>query len=177
MTSSFSRSTIAPPASSVKRGLRKQGFIDENKVGISGGSYGGYMTAMALTYAADYFTHGVARASVTDWRLYDNVYTERYMDRPIDNPEGYKFGSVMTHADKLKGELLIVHGTIDDNVHMQQSIQLISKLQDLGKDFEMMVYPGNRHGFRGAKRVHSNNLANKFWTKHFVGSSKKEVRP
>jgi dipeptidyl-peptidase-4 len=157
--------------------LRKQGFIDENKVGISGGSYGGYMTAMALTYAADYFTHGVARASVTDWRLYDNVYTERYMDRPIDNPEGYKFGSVMTHADKLKGELLIVHGTIDDNVHMQQSIQLISKLQDLGKDFEMMVYPGGRHGWGGAKRVHSNNLANKFWTKHFVGSSKKEVRP
>ncbi len=157
--------------------LREQGFIDENKVGITGGSYGGYMSALALTYAADYFTHGVARASVTDWRLYDNVYTERYMDRPIDNPEGYKFGSVMTHADKLKGELLIIHGTIDDNVHMQQSIQLISKLQDLGKDFEMMVYPGGRHGWGGAKRVHSNNLANKFWTKHFVESSKNVVRP
>lgn len=157
--------------------LRAQGFIDETKVGITGGSYGGYMSAMALTYGADYFTHGVARASVTDWRLYDNVYTERYMDRPVDNPEGYEFGSVMTHADKLKGELLIIHGTIDDNVHMQQSIQLISKLQDLGKDFEMMVYPGGRHGWGGAKRVHSTNLANKFWTKHFVGGSKKEVRP
>ena len=156
--------------------LRKQGFIDENKVGISGGSYGGYMTAFALTYGADYFTHGVARSSVTDWRLYDNVYTERYMDRPVDNPDGYNFGSVMTHADKLKGELLIIHGTIDDNVHMQQSIQLISKLQDLGKDFEMMVYPGGRHGWGGAKRVHSTELANKFWTKYFV-SSKEKVRP
>ncbi len=155
--------------------LREQGFIDETKVGITGGSYGGYMTALALTYAADYFTHGVARASVTDWRLYDNVYTERYMDRPIDNPEGYKFGSVMTHADKLKGELLIVHGTIDDNVHMQQSIQLISKLQDLGKDFDMMVYPGNRHGFRGAKARHSANLSRNFWTKHF--GAKQQVRP
>ncbi len=155
--------------------LRKQGFIDETKVGITGGSYGGYMTAMALTYAADYFTHGLARASVTDWRLYDNVYTERYMDRPVDNPEGYEFGSVMTHAENLKGELMIIHGTIDDNVHMQQSIQLISKLQDLGKDFQMMVYPGGRHGWGGAKRLHSNNLAQNFWLKHF--RRKEMVKP
>ncbi|MEL7119602.1 MAG: DPP IV N-terminal domain-containing protein [Bacteroidota bacterium] len=158
--------------------LRKKSFIDETKVGITGGSYGGYMTALALTNAADYFTHGVSRAPVTDWRLYDNVYTERYMDTPQDNAEGYDAGSAVVHADKLKGELLLIHGTIDDNVHMQQTMQLISKLQDLGKDFELMVYPGNRHGIRGAKGRHAANLSNKFWTKHFVEDNKSSsVKP
>ncbi|MCR9288926.1 MAG: S9 family peptidase [Bacteroidetes bacterium] len=153
--------------------LRTQPFIDSTKVGIQGSSYGGYMTALALTYGADYFTHGVASASVTDWRLYDNIYTERYMDEPKDNKEGYDFGSVMTHVEKLKGELLIVHGTIDDNVHMQNSIQLISELQEKGKDFEMMVYPGGRHGWGGAKGMHSYNLSQKFWEKHFFGKPTK----
>lgn len=147
--------------------LRTQPFVDAQRIGIQGGSYGGYMSALALTYGADYFTHGVARASVTDWRLYDNVYTERYMDRPQDNPEGYDFGAVMTHADKLKGKLMIIHGTIDDNVHLQQSIQLISKLQDLGKDFDMMLYPGGRHGWGGAKARHSAELTNDFWLQYF----------
>lgn len=149
--------------------LRTKSFIDETKVGISGGSYGGYMSAMALTYASDYFTHGIARSSVMDWRLYDNVYTERYMDTPADNPEGYDAGSVMTYAKKLKGKLYIIHGTIDDNVHMQNSIQLISKLQDLGKDFEMMVYPGGRHGWGGAKGQHVRKLSDNFWREHFLG--------
>lgn len=147
--------------------LREQPFIDETKVGIQGSSYGGYMSAMALTYGADYFTHGIAGLSVTDWRLYDNVYTERYMDEPKDNQEGYDFGSVMTHAENLKGKLLIVHGTIDDNVHLQNSMQLISKLQDEGKDFEMMLYPGGRHGWGGAKGTHNRQLSMKFWRKHF----------
>jgi dipeptidyl-peptidase-4 len=156
--------------------LRKQGFIDETKVGITGSSYGGYVTALALTYAGNYFTHGISGSPVTDWRLYDNVYTERYMDTPQDNPEGYNFGSVMTHADKLKGKLLIIHGTIDDNVHFQNTVQLVSKLQDLGKDFEVMFYPGGRHGWGGAKRMHSTNLANKFWEKYFSSTST-EIRP
>jgi dipeptidyl-peptidase-4 len=147
--------------------LRRQGFIDPKRVGIQGGSYGGYVTAMALTYGADYFTHGVARASVTDWRLYDNIYTERYMDTPSDNPEGYEFGSVMTHADKLKGRLLLIHGDIDDNVHLQQTIQLASKLQDLGKNFELMIYPGARHGWGGAKGAHAARLTQQFWLRHF----------
>jgi dipeptidyl-peptidase-4 len=153
--------------------LREQPFIDSTRIGIQGGSYGGYMAAMALTYGADYFTHGVASASVTDWRLYDNVYTERYMDEPKDNQEGYDFGSVMTHADKLKGALLIIHGTIDDNVHLQNSIQLISELQEKGKDFEMMLYPGGRHGWGGAKGMHSYNLGQKFWEKHFFANQSK----
>ncbi len=151
--------------------LRSKPFIDSTRVGIRGGSYGGYMTAMALTYGADYFTHGVSSAPVTDWRLYDNIYTERYMDTPQDNPEGYKAGSVMTYADKLKGKLLLIHGEIDDNVHMQNTMQLVSKFQDLGKSFEMMIYPGNRHGIGGLKRNHSVQLSEQFWMKYLVGNS------
>lgn len=147
--------------------LRAKDFIDPSRMGIMGSSYGGYMTAMALTYGADYFTHGVSSAPVTDWHLYDNAYTERFMDTPKDNPEGYKFGSVMTHVSKFKGKLLLIHGTIDDNVHMQNSVQLVSKMQDEGKSFEFMIYPGGRHGWGGAKRVHSTKLTNDFWMRHF----------
>jgi dipeptidyl-peptidase-4 len=149
--------------------LRNMPFIDETKIGITGGSYGGYTTCMALTYGADYFTHGWASSSVTRWELYDTVYTERYMDRPIDNPEGYKFGSALTHADKYKGVLFLTHGTMDDNVHMQNTTQLIDKLIDLGKKFEFMAYPNQRHGFRGAKRTHSTQRSVEFWFKHFLG--------
>jgi dipeptidyl-peptidase-4 len=91
------------------------------------------------------------------------------MDRPIDNPEGYKFGSALTHADKYKGVLFLTHGTMDDNVHMQNTTQLIDKLIDLGKKFEFMAYPNQRHGFRGAKRTHSTQRSVEFWFKHFLG--------
>lgn len=148
--------------------LHKKPFVDKTKIGITGGSYGGYTTCMALTYGADYFTHGYARSSVTDWHLYDSVYTERYMDRPDENEEGYNFGSVMTHAKNMKGVLFISHGDIDDNVHMQNSIQLISELMDLGKKFEFLVYPDQRHGFRGDKREFSNRHYVDFWFKHFL---------
>ncbi len=148
--------------------LRKKTFIDRKKIGISGGSYGGYTTCMALTCGADYFTHGYAHSSVTDWRLYDSVYTERYMDRPSENEEGYRFGSVMTHADKLKGVLFLAHGDMDDNVHMQNTIELIDKFMDLGKTFGFMLYPNQRHGFGGKKREHSNRHYVDFWFKHFL---------
>ena len=149
--------------------LHKKPFVDKNKIGITGGSYGGYTTCMALTYGADYFTHGYARSSVTDWRLYDSVYTERYMDRPVDNPEGYKFGAAMTHAHKLKGTLFLSHGNLDDNVHMQNTIQLMDTLMDLGKStFEFMVYPDQKHGTRGKKRGHSNRHYIDFWFEHFL---------
>lgn len=149
--------------------LRGKPWADPERIGITGGSYGGYVTIMALTKGAEYFTHGVARASVTDWRLYDNIYTERYMDRPQDNPEGYEKGSTLTYAADFRGRLQIVHGDMDDNVHMQNSIQLISRLQDLGKEFEFMIYPGGRHSWGGAKRAHSNNMANSFWLREFFG--------
>ncbi len=148
--------------------LHKKPFVDKKKIGITGGSYGGYTTCLALTYGADYFTHGYARSSVTDWKLYDTVYTERYMDRPSENKEGYEFGSVMTHADKFKGILFLSHGVMDDNVHMQNSVQLIDKLIDLGKKFEFMLYPDQRHSFRDKKRTHSNRHYVDFWFKNFL---------
>lgn len=135
--------------------LKSRPYVDGNRIGITGGSFGGYMTAMALTYGADVFTHGIANFSVTDWSLYDTHYTERFMGTPQNNPEGYKITSPLTYADKLKGSLRIVHGTMDDNVHLQNSIQLVNKLQDLNKHFEFMIYPGERHGWGGAKLRHS----------------------
>lgn len=137
--------------------LHNKSFVDRKRIGITGGSYGGYTTCMALTYGADYFTHGYASSSVTDWRLYDSVYTERYMDRPVDNPEGYTFGAAMSHAHNLKGVLFMTHGNLDDNVHMQNTVQLIDKFIDLGKStFGFMLYPDQRHGTRGRKREHAN---------------------
>ncbi len=141
-----------------------KGIADPERIGITGFSFGGYMSAMALTYASDVFTHGMAGGSVTDWHLYDTHYTERYMDKPQDNSEGYKKTSVMQYVDKYKGKLLIVHGSMDDNVHMQNSMQLISAMQDAGKDFELMIYPNGRHGwgFLPAKQRHYQNLQTKF---------------
>ena len=151
--------------------LREHG-ADSTRVGIAGFSYGGYMTSMALTAGAGYFTHGLAGGSVTDWKLYDSHYTERFMDTPAENPEGYAAGSVMTYADKYKGLLRIYHGTMDDNVHMQNSLQLIRKLQDSKKHFEFMLYPGGRHGWGGNQNLHSTNENNSFIYKNLL---KKEI--
>ena len=144
-------------------------YVDGTRMGITGSSYGGYMTCLALTKGADYWTHGFAGSSVTDYRLYDDIYTERYMDTPQDNPEGYKDGSALTWVKNYKGKLYLNHGDVDDNVHMQNSIYLISKLQDSGKSFRFMLYPDNRHGFTGAKAIHARNEANNFWLESFFG--------
>lgn len=169
--------------------LKEKSFIDGNRLAITGGSFGGYMTCMALTYGAEVFTHGVANASVTDWQFYDTHYTERYMDTPKENPEGYKATSVMTYADKLKGLLRIVHGTSDDNVHMQNSLVLVNKLQDLKKHFEFMIYPGERHGIGGnnrSKGEHNRTEAYNFYYRYllkkpmpeqFWQPSQQQVRP
>ncbi|MBK9391110.1 MAG: S9 family peptidase [Bacteroidetes bacterium] len=149
--------------------LREKSWVDASRMGMTGGSYGGYMTCLALTKGADYWTHGIANYSVTDYRLYDNIYTERFMDTPQDNPEGYKDGSALTFAKNYKGKLLLTHGEMDDNVHMQNSIYLISKLQDEGKSFEFMLYPGGRHGWGGPKAMHLRSEANKFWMRNFFG--------
>ena len=151
--------------------LRTHG-ADSTRVGIAGFSYGGYMTCMALTAGAGYFTHGLAGGSVTDWKLYDTHYTERFMDTPAENPQGYAAGSVMTYANQYKGLLRIYHGTMDDNVHMQNSLQLVKKLQDAKKHFEFMVYPGGRHGWGGNQQFHSTNENNAFIYKNLL---KKEV--
>ncbi len=147
--------------------LRTKG-ADSTRVGISGFSYGGYMTSLALTKGAGYFTHGLAGGSVTDWHLYDSHYTERFMDTPKENPQGYAAGSIMTYVDSYKGLLRIYHGTMDDNVHMQNSLQLIRKLQDAKKHFEFMVYPGGRHGWGGNQSSHSTNENNMFIYKNLL---------
>lgn len=147
--------------------LRKQSFVDADRMGITGSSYGGYLSAMALTYGAQYFTHGIANLSVMDWQLYDNVYTERYMDTYEQNPNGYDQASVLSHVEQYTGKLLITHGLMDDNVHVQNSIQLIDKLQDAGKEFEMMFYPNERHGWGGPKGTHARKLKESFWSRSF----------
>lgn len=145
-----------------------KGYADPTKVAITGFSYGGYMSCYALTYGSSVFTHGMAGGSVVDWSLYDSHYTEKFMDTPQENPEGYKSSSVLSYVDKYKGMLQIVHGTMDDNVHMQNSIQLISAMEDKGKDFEFMLYPNGRHGWGGAKGNHFNNLKTKFIYKYLL---------
>ncbi len=128
------------------RWLGSQGFVDPSRIGVWGWSYGGYMTLMLMFKAPDVFRAGAAGAPVTDWGLYDTHYTERYLDRPQDNAAGYAASSVLPYAKDLKGKLLVMHGMADDNVLFLHSTKLFRKLQDLGKPFDVMVYPGAKHG-------------------------------
>ena len=128
--------------------LAKREYVDASRVGISGHSYGGFMAAYALTHSKT-FSAGIASGPVTDWKLYDTIYTERYMLTPSENAEGYAKSSCVAAAKNLHGKLLIVHGMMDDNVHMQNSVQLADALQKAGKEFELMLYPQARHGIGG----------------------------
>ena len=125
--------------------LKQQPWVDGSRIGINGWSYGGFMTAYALTHSTS-FKIGIAGAPVTDWRLYDSIYTERYMGTPQNNPDGYDKSSVLKAAKNLSGRLLLIHGAIDDNVHMQNSVQFIYELERAGKQFNFMLYPRSRHG-------------------------------
>ena len=129
--------------------LQKQSYVDPLRIGIWGWSYGGYMSSLCLFKGADVFKMAIAVAPVTNWRYYDSVYTERFMGLPQDNPLGYDSNSPINHVDKLKGKLLIVHGTGDDNVHLQNSIEMIEKLVQANKQFDMMYYPDKNHGIYG----------------------------
>jgi dipeptidyl-peptidase-4 len=125
--------------------LKGQPYIDDARIGIWGWSYGGFMTTYALTHSKS-FKIGIAGGSVTDWRNYDSIYTERYMGTPQNNPEGYKQSSPITAAKDLHGKILLLHGAIDDNVHMANTIQFAYELQKAGKQFQLMLYPKQRHG-------------------------------
>jgi len=138
----------------VAKWLKAKPWVAKNKLLITGHSYGGYMTCLALTKGADYFDYGIAGAPVTSWELYDTHYTERWMDRPQDNPDGYREGSVLTYAHQYKGRLRIMHGDMDDNVHMQNTMQLVDALTNGNVPFELMVYPGSRHGFGRSKSAY-----------------------
>jgi dipeptidyl-peptidase-4 len=125
--------------------LKQQPWVDGSRIGINGWSYGGFMVSYALTHSRS-FAMGIAGGTVADWRDYDSIYTERYMLMPQNNPEGYKASSPRFAARNLHGNLLLVHGAIDDNVHPQNTMQLAYELQKAGKPFRMMLYPKSRHG-------------------------------
>ena len=131
--------------------LESLGYVDPARIGISGGSYGGYMTLEALFNASDVYKVGVAHAPVTDWKFYDTIYTERYMGTPQNNPEGYKASAPLNQAENLKGKLMLVHGTGDDNVHFANSVALLNALIDSGRyPDQLMVFPGRGHGISDA---------------------------
>ncbi len=147
----------------VARYLANLPYIDENRIGIYGWSYGGYMALLCMTKGADVFRAGIAVAPVSSWRYYDNIYTERFMRTPQENQEGYDQNSPVSFASALKGKLLIAHGTGDDNVHVENSIEMIDALIKQNKQFEMMLYPNRDHGISGGNtRLHLFGLMTDF---------------
>ncbi|HOB52243.1 MAG TPA: S9 family peptidase [Acidobacteriota bacterium] len=144
--------------------LKTLPFVDAQRIGIWGWSYGGYMTCLAMTRASNVFRAGVAVAPVTDWLDYDTIYTERYMDLPQNNPDGYRQSSPVHFAGELTGQFFLVHGTADDNVHLQNTVQLSRRLIEAGKPFELMLYPLMEHGIRSPEsRVHLFEAMIAFW--------------
>ncbi len=150
--------------------LKSLDFVDENRIGIFGWSYGGYMTLMSLFKASEEFAAGVAVAPVTDWRLYDTHYTERYLANPKNNEDGYELSSVFPWLEKLEKPLpplLVIHGMADDNVLFTHSTKLFKVLQDKGLLFDIMTYPGSKHGLSGeATQTHVYNTIAAFFERH-----------
>ncbi len=124
-------------------------YVDADRIGIWGWSYGGYMSLLSSFRGDGAFKAAISVAPVADWKLYDTIYTERYMRTPQENPEGYEKGAPLTYAEGLTGNLLIVHGTGDDNVHSQNTTQLIQKLEQAGKQFDLRLYPNKTHSITG----------------------------
>ncbi|MBQ1408405.1 MAG: S9 family peptidase [Bacteroidales bacterium] len=124
-------------------------WIDETRIGIFGWSFGGYLSSLCILKGNDVFKSSIAVAPVTTWRYYDNIYTERFLQRPQDNPDGYDNNSPINFADRLKGNYLLVHGTGDDNVHFQNALDLVTALEKADKQFEMRVYPNKNHSIYG----------------------------
>lgn len=137
------------------RYLASLDYVDGSRMGIWGWSYGGYMSSLAMTKGAGTFKVGIAVAPVTNWRFYDTIYTERFLQTPQLNPDGYDLNSPLTYAEKLEGHFLLIHGTGDDNVHVQNSMVLQDALVNAGKHFESFFYPDKHHGIQGARtRLH-----------------------
>jgi dipeptidyl-peptidase-4 len=129
--------------------LKSRPFVDPERIGITGWSYGGYMTLYALTHAPEVFRSGVAGAPVSDWKHYDSIYTERYMGTPQANPAGYETSSPLAKAGSLAAELLLVHGSSDDNVHLANTLSFVAALIKAGKPYSLQLHPRQLHGFRG----------------------------
>jgi len=125
--------------------LKAQPYVDPSRIGIHGWSYGGFVTSYALTHSQS-FAMGIAGGTVSDWRNYDTIYTERFMGTPEENPDGYRKSAPRFAANNLHGALMLIHGLIDDNVHLSNTIQLTYELQKAQKPFQLMLYPKSRHG-------------------------------
>ena len=133
----------------------KLNYIDSKRIGIQGWSYGGYMSSLAITKGSDFFKLAIAVAPVTNWRYYDNIYTERYMQTPQENASGYDENSPINFVDKLKGKYLLIHGSADDNVHVQNTYEMTSALVKANKQFDLFIYPDKNHGIYGGNtRLH-----------------------
>ena len=143
-------------------------YVDAERIGIQGWSYGGFMTLLCLTKGADVYNAGISVAPVTNWRYYDTIYTERFMQTPQENPKGYDDNSPVNHAEKLEGSLLLVHGSGDDNVHFQNSMEMVNALVDANKDFDFFAYPDRNHGIYGGNtRLHLFNMMMDFVKENF----------
>lgn len=160
--------------------LKSLPYVDGDKIGVEGFSFGGTMTSMLLMQAPDSFHYGIAGGGVYDWALYDSHYTERYMDTPQNNPEGYEISKVLNYVDGYPVEyemgsgvesvmLKLTHGTGDDNVHHQNTLQLVDAMQKEGKKFDFMIYPDGMHGYRGYQGHHFNQANREFWLKYLLG--------
>jgi dipeptidyl-peptidase-4 len=137
--------------------------VEKNRIGIFGWSYGGYMTSLCITRGADVFKTAIAVAPVTNWKFYDSIYTERYMGTKESNPTGYDANAPTAYADKLKGNFLLIHGTADDNVHWQNSAELINAMVKANKQFDLFIYPDKNHGIYGGNtRLHLYTMMTNF---------------
>lgn len=154
-------------------------YVNADKIGIEGFSFGGTMTTLCVTEASEYFKYGIAGGGVYNWQLYDSHYTERYMNTPQDNPDGYAKTAVFDRISNYKGDktnmLRLTHGTGDDNVHFQNTLQMVDALQKSHKDFELMIYPQGMHGYRGDQQRHSDLQDYKFWYRYLLDSDLPEV--
>ncbi|MFC7159603.1 alpha/beta hydrolase family protein [Pseudidiomarina halophila] len=147
--------------------LQSLPYINDERIGVFGHSYGGYMALHLVLRHPEVFSAAVAGAPVTDWRLYDTHYTERYLGTPQDNPEGYEAADVLTYADQLTQPLLIYHGMADDNVLYTHTAKLSYALQQATLPFELMAYPGKQHGLRGRETsIHRYQLIADFFARH-----------
>ena len=137
------------------RQLGKLPYVDATRIGMFGWSFGGYMSSLAITKGADIFKTAIAVAPVTNWRYYDNIYTERFMRTPQENGKNYDDNSPIHFVDKIKGNYLIIHGTADDNVHFQNAVEMVNAMINKGVRFDSEFYPNKNHGIGGGKtRLH-----------------------
>jgi dipeptidyl aminopeptidase/acylaminoacyl peptidase len=151
--------------------LRNLPYVDPQRIGVHGWSYGGFMTINLMLRHPEVFRAGVCGGPVTDWKYYEVMYGERYMDTPEENPDGYQESSLLPKAANLKGDLLIIHGTADPVVVWQHSLALLKAFISEGIMADYFVYPGHEHGVGGKDRVHLNRLIEKYFNDHLLNTN------